>query len=197
MLLSVGLWAQTPEEIVQKMSEQMERAESEGFTMDLVMKMPLIGTISSHNLIAGDKMRMESVGRDRKKISWTDKATQWTYDEENGVVTIESKETVAKESKNDDLKAFDSVTRGYDLVLQKETAEAWYILCKKSRDNKEKDDPKKMELAVAKDTYLPIYLRTKQSLVSVSIENITLGVSEEEVTFHAEEFPDVRIEDKR
>lgn len=76
------------------------------------------------------------------------------------------------------LSTFDRITEGYTLHLQKETADAWYILCKKARTNKDKDDPKKMELAVAKATYLPIYLRMKKSFITVSIENVTIGVSD-------------------
>ena len=40
--------AQTPEEIVQKMSAQLDRCNAEGFSMDFVMKMPIVGTIRTH-----------------------------------------------------------------------------------------------------------------------------------------------------
>ena len=106
----------------------------------------------------------------------------------------------AKPSDSDDdgsLKAVDSIANGYELSLQKETEDAWYILCKKSRSNKVKDDPAKMELAVAKGTYLPIYIRIKKSLISISMENVTPGVDEASVTFNPDEFPGATIIDKR
>ena len=54
-----------------------------------------------------------------------------------------------------------------------------------------------MDLAVSKATYLPIYLRMKQSVVSVSIEKVSIGVSEKSVTFNPAEYPNAKIIDKR
>ena len=105
--------------------------------------------------------------------------------------------TNSKTSSNPELSDFESLSYGYDLKLERETADAWYITCKKSRDNKKKDDPKKIDLAVSKATWLPIYIRVKQLGVSVSFDNVTLGVSEESVTFRESDYPGVPIIDKR
>lgn len=200
LLISTPLAAQTPDEIVQKMSEQMDRGDEEGFTMDMNMKMPIIGTVGAHSLVRGDKVRMEMNAKDRSEIAWRDATTKWTYNTLTGEVTIEPREASSSEgaaADKADLSTFDRITEGYTLHLQKETADAWYILCKKARTNKDKDDPKKMELAVAKATYLPIYLRMKKSFITVSIENVTIGVSEEEVTFNPADYPNAKIIDKR
>ena len=127
MFLSLSLSAQTAEEIIDRMNVQLSRADAEGFAMDFNVKMPIIGKICSHNLIRGDKVRME--------------------------------------------------------------------LAMKS--NKVKDDPKKMNLTVAKGTYLPICLEQKGFLMTVSMENVTIGVTEAQVTFNADEFPGVTITDNR
>lgn len=197
LICGSGLYAQTPEEIVGKMSKQMDRAETEGLVMDLNMKLPVIGSITSHNLIRGDKMKVTVSGKGKKAVMWSDGTTRWEYDEEAGEITVQSQKQSDSKKENSEMKAFDSLTEGYDLILEKETADAWYILCKKSKSNKDKDDPAKIDLAVSKATYLPIYLRMKQSVVSVSIEKVSIGVSEKSVTFNPAEYPNAKIIDKR
>lgn len=200
LLGAVSLSAQTPEEIVSKMSEQLARCEKEGVEMDLVMKMPIIGEIRSHNLAIGDKVRTEISSKDKSVIIWTDGTTEWTYDKAKGELTIENDKPAKKDSSSEsksDLDTFNSIADGYDLKIEKEDANAWYILCKKSRTNKDKDDPKKMNLAVAKGSYLPVYLRIKETILTLSLENIRPGVSEADVTFNPADYSDATIIDKR
>ena len=193
-----ALWAQTPEEIVEKMSAQMDRGDIEGLVMDLNMKMPIIGTISSHNVTLGEKLKTTVSTHGKAITSWMDETTEWEYNPENGEITISAR----KKEKNDekessDVDAFKGVNDGYDLSIQKETPQAWYILAKKSKTNKDKDDPKKIEMAISKATFLPIYLKTKQSMITISIENISIGVSEKDVTFNPADYPNATIVDKR
>lgn len=195
---SICLYAQTPEEIVQKMDEQLARADAEGFTMDFSMKMPIVGTIKSHNMIRGHKMRMEILNAEVPTVTWTDETTKWDYDGKTGEITITNKEESSdSEKEGSNLNTFNNITDGYDVILQKETEDAWYFLCKKSKTNKVKDDPKKMDLVVSKGTYLPLLLSAKQSVFTIGFENITIGVPEESVTFNPAEFPDAKIIDKR
>lgn len=191
-----ALSAQTPEEIVKEMTTRLARCESEGFSMDFSIGLPIVGTFVSHNMVRGEKLRSEMEKEGKKSISWTDATTKWSYDVNAGEITISTKDS-STSSDTSDMEAFEGIVDGYDLVLQKETVDTWYILCKKSRKNKDKNDPKRMELAVAKATYLPVYLRARQSLFSFSIENITPGVSEESVTFDPAGFPGVKIIDNR
>lgn len=192
----LSLPAQTPEEIVRKMSEQMDRADTEGFTMDFRIKIALLGEISSHNMVRGDKMRSDVMGKERQVIMWADAQTTWEYNSQTNEITISAREN-APAPEGSDLSRFDAIKEGYRLKLQKETDEAWYISCKKSKTNKAKDDPKNMELVVAKGSYLPILMKVKQSAVTVCIENVTLGVSEASVTFDPLQFPEATIVDKR
>lgn len=194
-LSGAALSAQTPEEIVQKMIAEMDRGSTEGFSMDFNMKIPIVGTVYSHNMVLGDKMKTQLTGKDKSSTSWSDATTKWTYDNRSGEITIENK--TSSGSDNSDTKAFDNIADGYRLTLKKETADAWYIVCKKLKSNKNKDDARKMELTVSKATYLPICLRAKASLFTFSIENYALGVSEESVTFDPAAFPNATIIDKR
>ena len=189
------LFAQTPEEIVERMIAEMDRGSAEGFSMDFNMKIPIVGTVYSHNMVLGDKMKTQLTGKDKSSTSWSAATTKWTYDSRSGEITIENK--TSSGSDNSDTKAFDNIADGYRLTLKKETADAWYIVCKKLKSNKNKDDARKMELTVSKATYLPICLRAKASLFTFSIENYALGVSEESVTFDPAAFPNATIIDKR
>ena len=91
LLCTMGLFAQTPEEIVQKMKAEMDRGDTEGFSMNFNMKIPIIGTVYSHNLVLGDKMKSEITGMDKTSVSWSDATTKWTYKSETGEITIEDK----------------------------------------------------------------------------------------------------------
>lgn len=190
-----GLFAQTPEEIVERMSAEMAKGDVEGFSMDFNLKLPIVGTVRSHSLVRGDKFKLEISGQDKSSIAWADATTRWTYDPKTNEITIEN--MTSSSSDNANTEAFDNIADGYKLTLKKETADAWYIVCKKLPSNKDKDDSKKMELTVSKKTYLPICLRSKTMLFNFSIENYALGVSEESVTFNPAAYPNATIIDKR
>lgn len=194
-LACATLFAQTPKEIVEKMFAEMDRGNIKGFSMDLNMKMPIVGLVRSHNLVLGDKMKSTVTTSDKTSTSWADATTKWTYDSTSGEIAVEN--NTPSSSNNQEGKAFEQISDGYDFVLQKETDDAWYILCNKSKSNMNKDDAKKIDLVVSKATYLPVSLKTKSLLFTVSIENYALGVSEESVTFDPAAYPDARIVDKR
>ena len=99
------------------------------------------------------------------------------------------------ESNADDM--FSGITKGYDVKLQSETDKAWYFKCKKSKGNKDKNDPKKMDLVVEKGTYYPISLSTKAMIASISIHDVSFGVTEDQVTFNPAAYPNAKVIDKR
>lgn len=189
------LFAQTPEEIVERMIAEMDRGSAEGFSMDFNMKIPIVGTVYSHNMVLGDKMKTQLTGKDKSSTSWSDATTKWTYDSRSGEITIENK--TSSGSDNSDTKAFDNIADGYRLTLKKETADAWYIKCRKSKTNTNKDDPQNMELVVRKGTFHPISLSTKMSGVTLTMKDLRFGVSEAQVTFDIKQYPGVKIVDKR
>ena len=192
-----GLAAQTPDVIVNKMSEQIDRGENEGLVLDFNMKIPVVGNVTSHNKVLGKRMRMEVTAKDKRSIIWTDETTRRTYDKQTNILTIEANTPAADKQENGNMETFKGITDGYDLELQKETADAWFILCKKAKTNRDKDDPKRMELAVAKASFLPIYLKTKMSMINISFEHVAIGVTEKEVAFDPAECPGAKIVDKR
>ena len=170
-------------------------------TFDLVMSIPILGTFRSTNSVLGDKMRLEVSEKGKRSITWDDGTTQWKYDsEKNEVELTKSKREENKEGNENagDTELFQSLANGYDLSFEKKTDDkVWYIQCKKNKSNKEKDDPKQMNVAVSKADYSCIYLKTKTKGISISMENFKIGVPEQQVTFNPDEFPGVKIVDNR
>lgn len=196
-LLATAAFGQTAEEIVARMDEVMgQHSESEGLIMTMDMKLPIIGTISTTAYTLGNKIRMEANTGDGNIISWMNEDTSWTYDVDKNEIEIENRKSSSSEAE-DNAKMLTGITEGYSVSIKRQTADAWYINCKKLKTNKEKDDPKTMELVVAKDTYRPISLSATLSLVTVTIRNLNFGVTESQVTFDPSQYPGARIIDKR
>lgn len=197
LALAVASFAQTPEEIVDRMSEAMEQLENTGLRMTMDIKIPILGTMSTVAWSLGDKMRMEAEAMGKKIITWMDNDTEWTYTAEDNTVTIQNRDAKKPSSEQENMKMLDSVTEGYDVFLKKETDTAWYIQCKKNKTNTNKDDPKTMDLVVAKGTYHPISLSARVSGITVTMRDLGFNVNEKEVTFNKADYPGVTIVDKR
>lgn len=195
-LMGAAAFAQTAEEIVTRMDEVMEQDKNQGMTMTMDMKIPLLGTISTTAYVLGDKMRAEADVSGNKLITWQDNTTSWTYDVEKNEVEIENKANSSSDAE-DNAKMLDGITDGYSVSIKRQTADAWYITCKKLRTNTSKDDPKTMDLVVAKGSYMPVSLSATVSLVTVTLRNFAFGVTESQVTFNPANYPGVLIVDKR
>ena len=197
-VLAVAAYAQTAEEIVARMDAAMEQVSAEnGFRMTMDLKIPILGTMSSDAWSLGDKMRLEANMMGKKLVTWQDGQTEWTYDAGENTITIENQDKTKKSDEKENMKMFQSATEGYDVSIAKETAESWTIKCKKNRFNTNKDDPKNMELVIAKDTYYPMSLSAKVDLVTVTMRNLKFNVTEQEVTFNKADYPGATIIDKR
>ena len=197
-VLAVAAYAQTAEEIVARMDAAMEQVSAEnGFRMTMDLKIPILGTMSSDAWSLGDKMRLEAQMMGKKLVTWQDGQTEWTYDAGENTITIENQDKTKKSDEKENMKMFQSATEGYDVSIAKETAESWTIKCKKNRFNTNKDDPKNMEIVIAKDTYYPMSLSAKVDLVTVTMRNLKFNVTEEEVTFNKADYPGATIIDKR
>jgi len=197
-LSAAALSAQTPEEIVKNMEAQMEKADQAGLAVTLDLKIPIIGTTSARMHILGDKSRTDITIKDQKSTMWMDGNTMWTWTSSptQNEVVVENK-TASSSSGEDNLKLAEGITDGYDLTLTKETADAWYFNCKKSKNNTDKDDPKTMTLAVEKGTYMMKELSTKVKGISIALRDSKLGVSESDVTFDISKCPGAKLTDKR
>ena len=197
-VLAVAAYAQTAEEIVARMDAAMDQVSAEnGFRMTMDIKIPILGTMSSDAWSLGDKMRMEASMMGKKLVTWQDGQTEWTYDASENTITIENQDQTKKSEEKENMKRFQSATEGYDVSIAKETAAAWTIKCKKNRSNTNKDDPKNMEIVIAKDTYYPMSLSAKVDLVTVTMRNLKFNVTEQEVTFNKADYPGATIIDKR
>lgn len=196
--LATTAMAQTAEEIVSRMNAEMSKHnESEGFAITMDMKIILVGTISSRSYILGDKMRIEANKDGKDFITWSDGKTEWSYDSETNEIEITNAKPREKSDKDSNTKMFKNVTEGYDVRIDKETATEWHIRCKRSKSNPDKDAPKRMDLVVAKDTYWPVSLTTSVTAASLTMRDISFGVTESQVTFNEKDYPGVKIVDKR
>ena len=196
LLASAALMtAQTPQEIVARMDEEMNKADKTGLSITMDMKIPIIGSTSARMNVLGEKSRTDLVFKDVKSTIWMDKTTMWTYNPADNEVVIENRKSESTQEEN--LGLMKGVTDGYDVSLTKETADAWYFDCKKSKSNTDKDDPKKMTLVVDKKTYLPKELSTKASGITISMKDPVLGVKESDVTYDPSKTPGAKVTDKR
>ena len=197
-LLAVAASAQTAEEIMAKMGEVMEQVgEESGLRMTMDIKIPILGTMSTKAWSLGDKMRMEAEMMGKKLITWQDGETEWTYDSDANTITIEKQDTSKKSEEKENMEMFQNATEGYDVSIGKETSTTWTIKCRKNRSNTNKDDPKNMEIVVAKGTYYPVSLSAKVDMVTVTMRDLKFHVTEQEVTFNKADYPGATVIDKR
>jgi outer membrane lipoprotein-sorting protein len=194
LLTATGLFAQTPEEVIARMDQETARFETEGFSMVMDMKIPILGSFPTQMYTLGKKYKAIIEVKGKKAITWSDGVTDWDYDVSKNELTITN---ATSSDAEDSVESLNGITEGYDVKLKKETAEAWYFLCTKSKTNTNKDDPKKMDLVVSKATYLPISHSVTMKGVTVTLRDFTLGVTEEEVTFDPSQYADAKIIDKR
>ena len=187
-------WAQTPEEILRKMDEAMSSAETRGLSMAMDMKVPILGTTTTMMYMLGDKTRTETKILGHLLLTFSDGVSEYEYDTVKNELVIEDAAPGDEES---EAEMFSDITDGYDVTLKKQTDDAWYFLCKKSKDNTDKDAPDKMDLVVSKVTNLPISLSTKVSGVKVTLRDVKIGVNPALVTFNPAEYPDAKVIDKR
>ena len=191
------LSAQTAEEIVARMDQELKRSDTEGLYLVMEMKIPIVGTVPSRVYSLGKKARAEMETKDKKTILWMDGTNTWTYDLNKNEIVITKKEKEKQSDAENNLQLLEGLTDGYKVSIQKETAEAWYLRCTKTADNKDKDAPKRMDLVVSKETYLPLLFTASISIVTMTMKDIALGVTEEQVTFDPAQYPDATIIDQR
>ena len=198
LVLTTAAFAQTPEEIVVEMGKAMEKYEvTDGFAMVMEMKIPILGTFASAVKSWGDKMRMEMDVKGEQVITYIDGDTEWDYNVKEKVIKIKKRDVTKKSKEEENMKMFQSATEGYDVSISKETDKAWFLRCKKNRSNTNKDDPKNMDLVVAKGTYMPISLSAKVSGITITMRDLDFNVTEKDVTFNQADYPGVKIVDER
>lgn len=197
LLAATALWAQTPEEILARMDQEVARFDKEGVNMIMDIKLPLLGTYSTDMHILGDMYKATLRVKDEMSITWSDGITTWDYDSSDNELTISPAKPKEETDAQSNMEMLDSVTEGYDVKLKKETAEAWEFVCTRSKTNPNKDDPKKMNLVISKTTYLPISVSASEKGVRITMRDFAIGVTEEQVRFDPSKYQNAKIVDKR
>ena len=198
-LMTLAAWAQTPEEILDRMAKAMDGKEAAGMALTMEMKIPILGTMHMRACMLGNKTRMEMKMLGKDGIIWEDGDIQYIYNAKKNEITIEGSSTSAGNSSEaeDNLGLATGVTEGYDAKLLKETDEAWFFECKKQKTNKNKDDPKKINISVLKGSYYLKEMSTSIKGVAVVMKDFDFNVTERDVTFDRNQYPDAQIVDKR
>ena len=187
----VAAVAQTPKEIVDRMEAEMNSHAGEGIAMTVDIKIPILGTATSRSYVYGSKLRVEMKMMGVQVVTWSDGETSWTYVSKDNSLTIQS--AGHKKANTGDVELFMGITDGYDVSMKKETADAWHLLCKKSKGNKDEDDPKTMDLVVSKKNYYPLSLKASMSGMTMTMREISFDVTEADVTFDIAKYPGVKI----
>ena len=189
-------YAQTADEIVERMDKELKKGESVGTAVTFDIHIPIIGQVSSRIRTLGNRSRADIDAKGEKGIIWVVKDTSWSYSPKDNEIVIElgKKDNSSSQQGNEMLSG---ITEGYNVTIVKETADSWQLRCDKAKGNKDKDDPAKMDLVVAKKTWLPVSLKAKYKGVTVTLRDFSLGVSRKEITFNPSDYKGVRIIDKR
>lgn len=188
-------YSQTADEIIARMEQELKRGETQGTAITFDIHIPLLGEVSSRIKTLGDFSRADLDAKGEKGIIWVAKDTTWTYSSKDNEIVIETGKS--KDSSQDGNEMLNGITEGYDATIVKETADTWQLRCNKSKSNKDKDDPGKMDLVVSKKTYLPVSLTAKVKGITMTLRNFSIGVSKKDVTFNPSEFKGAKITDKR
>ena len=196
LLASATISAQTPEEIIARVDQETARFDAEGCSMVMELKFPIIGAVATTIYTRGDKYKMIMSIKGDTSISWSDGVTDWDYESGKNTVTIKPHKADGN-SEADNAKMMEGITEGYDVRLKKETADTWQFRCTKSKTNTNKDDPKNMDLVVSKATYLPVSLTARAGGLTITMRDVSIGVSEQEVTFDASKYATAKIIDER
>ena len=196
LVLAATAMAQTAEEIVNRMDEVMTKHENDALVMTVDVKIPIIGTMTTLAYSKGDKSRVEGQMMGQSIITWSDGKTEWTYNGAKNEIEI-TKAKASSSEESGDAEMFDGITDGYDVSIEKETNDAWYIVCKKQKNNPDKDAPKTMNLVVAKGTFFPKSLSAKMYGMTMTMRDLSFGFDEKLLDFHPEDYPDAKIIDKR
>ena len=188
-------YSQTADEIIARMEQELKKGETQGTAITFDIHIPLLGEVSSRIKTLGDFSRADLDAKGEKGIIWVAKDTTWTYSSKDNEIVIETGKS--KDSSQDGNEMLNGITEGYDATIVKETADTWQLRCNKSKSNKDKDDPGKMDLVVSKKTYLPVSLTAKVKGITMTLRNFSIGVSKKDVTFNPSEFKGAKMTDKR
>ena len=196
-LCAISARGQTPEEIISRMSAELEKYNSNRVAMTIEMTLPIVGKVSSKSYAIGEKVRLDATIKGITVSTWSDGVTVWTYNPESNEVGISSAAAGSGVESNGDMGMFNDITEGYAVTIESQTPDSWYLKCKKTKQNKSKDAPKTMDLVVAKGSYFPKSLGFKVKGIPVTMKDISFNVAESQVIFNMADYPGAKVVDKR
>jgi len=185
--------AETPEEIVSRMEAAMSSRTKDGIAMTIRVKVPIVGEMCTKTYSRGKKSLTKSNVKGVDCFVWTDGGQIWTYNNKTDEIYYAKG---SSSSDNDNMDLFEGIADGYDLCLAGEDEKTWTLKGSKMKTNEDDEAPKKLEIVIAKGSYYPVCLSTKMKGISMRMEEITFGITEEQVTFNRDKFPGVPIIDK-
>jgi len=200
LLWAMTAFAQTGLEIVEKMNQMMSDRKADGLCVSVDVKIPIVGTVVTRTYTLGKKTRLEVETSKINTITFMEDTTQWTYFPENNEVLITNLSlgnANASDNPGMDVGMFDDIPEGYDISIKSQDAVKWELLCKRKKSIKDDDLPKTITLEVRKGSFEPISMSTKMMGINMSMHHFIFGVSERKVTFNPDDFPGVKIEDRR
>ena len=198
LLCALSAAAQTPEEILSRMEQELQTRQKEGVYMVVDARIPIVGTISTKTWMRDQKSRTEAKMMGVQMITWMADSTVWSYNTKKNEVEIETHHVTEKSDSDADISLFSGILEGYDVSLQKETPDEWHLRClRRKTPDEDKDSPKTMTLIVSKADFRPVSLSFKTAGISASMHSITFGVPLSKVTFNSADYPDAKIIDKR
>lgn len=193
-------FAQTGQEIVDRMNQMMSDRKADGICVSVDVKIPILGTVTTKTYSLGNKKRLEIETSEINTITFIDDTLQWTYipgSSEVALTNIKVGNANASNEPGMDVGMFDDIPEGYDITIKSQNSVKWELLCKRKKSNKDDDSPKTITLEVRKDTYEPISMSTKIMGINCTMHHFIFGVSESKVTFNLDDFPGVTINDQR
>lgn len=130
-------YAQTADEIVERMDKELKKGESVGTAVTFDIHIPIIGQVSSRIRTLGNRSRADIDAKGEKGIIWVVKDTSWSYSPKDNEIVIElgKKDNGSSQQGNEMLSG---ITEGYNVSIVKETADSWQLRCDKAKGNKDK-----------------------------------------------------------
>lgn len=201
LVWAMSLFAQTGLEIVDRMNERINGRRSQGISLVVDVKIPVVGTVVTKTAVLGEKRRIDMKVKDHDVITFNDGKTNWVYMAESNSVIITNDTITAKVASSSqgsmDVDMFGDLSGGYDITIKSENLVKWELLCKKKKSNDDDDTPKKITLEVRKESYDPIIMTTKMMGINITMRDFKFGVTEDQVTFNPDNYPGIKITDKR
>ena len=175
--------------------------DSDGVSMYIDVKIPVVGAVSTKTMHAGDKTRMEFELKGKKIITFIEDTIQWVYspdDNEVAMTNIADKRDINPAADSGmDISMFCDVAQGYDITIKSQNLVKWELSCKKKRTNPDKDAPKNITIEVRKESYKPLSFSTKMMGCNFTMRDFTFGVTQDQVSFNPDNYPGIKITDTR